>query len=1411
MTKRGISGGMLSISSLIEKSERSALGNNSMVKTSSTIREAAKIGLQSLYANADEVLEKYKDFDIIKEMKSRKGANLLWVRARAIDADVVNTNGDYFSKEELTKKVDYQGNKMPAYKTFEGVPIYTNHKNDNIEEAKGMVVYAEWDEEENCVYCVFFIDEDAYPDIARGVRQGYIHDVSMGCSVDLGICSICGNHATTEKDYCDCLKKYKGKMHPSGKKAYEDNFGIKFIELSCVGDGAFESCEILELYDQEEILEKAKGAIKAAQSLNSSISLAASMNSDILQKREIETALRQLQNLNRDIIRVAQTAGTLVGGQLMSGGTGAQNATVVKVLQGLGIDPSSSLNILDLVNLALNFLEVAVLNLFSRKDNIDLGHVAKLTKAMGELQNTLQDMIDDGIETAGQKNGQPMAPASPQGAQQAPPMPAAPTPGVNAAPAMPTQQPLFQPQVGTMVSQQPQFFMPLGGGVAASADNTRFVWASKGDCEEVAIPQTQSAPLNKFGTFAVALNNLREACGIAEIQKSEEFLNIPQKDKTLASSGDKNIMDHFKKIAQDLKKQTTVALAIDIKLDDQSGNRIVLSTDKGIKGYHKGQLTNWKPVLSDVQLSQMENNDGMKVASELLKDFSSLVKTAEKENTVVDLIVMEENIEPEREYNNQQIIHEINNSPERANGMTTMQEKLEMRRENKVIDIVREESLEPLRTHELVRIVTELKKDATKGLGMEPLEEMLHPNFGKGPSNGKEIMCNVLNGVIKTCQSTNEKPEKVLGFLTANASSTEFGKILKLARLGSDARAYENLMNKFAQSDMPMDDKPDMGMSDGLEAPSEEEPESAMDQPPMEETSIKDIADTATPETTEGEIISALNVIKDNFSTAVEKITELLSKDQPGGDPSKEDDMKDALSDDSDALDKDTMNGAVSGLSLSGEDTGASPNDIVGAVNGMPTDDMASSVDKARLPFSATARAKDRNTRTASAKDLNNNIIGWLADVANDNNIPTEKIVLAAKLFCSYKEAATNVLSKSIRKSEVKVVDETTHSTTIYATLDDIGVDVKDASFNEKFRDFAVNLLSTSGYEVDPTTFSLTDIEVHEDGMVCGKVTTRATKTFNPEVETQSPVMGNEYIDPDRASKAAEFPAVSVEGEIDTPNENPDELNSVVMSEAVKSMNRLARLQNIIKVAQGLGLPGAPSGGAGGGQGAGAAPVDPLTAGAGMAGGANDLGVGSLTGSSPDMGGEPGIDESPEPGNAAPWGTICPQCGSKDVDIANGEGQCNGCHANLKYKFIVEVAPPDDSAKASGEGMPPAPEEAPAPPVGGMGGPEAGLGEAPGATPPAPGGMPAMASTKIMKRVAYKTSADVYANALSENFNKDIALKLPVGLICPACSSRTASKNSKHTYCYDCGTMSVSEVKRIDGEPGQLEANIFWI
>ena len=188
-------GGAITVQSFLNENDRVAAREHLIKTASSNMREAAKIGLQSLYADPKEVLEKYKDFDIVKEMQARKGAKLLWVRARAIDADVVNANGDLFSKEELLKEVELKGQKIPAYKSFEGVPIYTNHKNDDIEQAKGMVVYAEWDEKENCVYCTFFVDEEAYPDIARNIRTGVIHDVSMGASVEWGVCSICNNKA----------------------------------------------------------------------------------------------------------------------------------------------------------------------------------------------------------------------------------------------------------------------------------------------------------------------------------------------------------------------------------------------------------------------------------------------------------------------------------------------------------------------------------------------------------------------------------------------------------------------------------------------------------------------------------------------------------------------------------------------------------------------------------------------------------------------------------------------------------------------------------------------------------------------------------------------------------------------------------------------------------------------------------------------------------------------------------------------------------------------------------------------------------------------------------------------------------------------------------------------------------------
>ena len=89
-----------------------------------------RIGKQSLYEEPEDVLDRYLGggFDIVKEMEGRSD-DFLWVRARAIDADTVNENGDYFPWEEFTKEREItsfkDGKSVQAFKTFEGCKIYT--------------------------------------------------------------------------------------------------------------------------------------------------------------------------------------------------------------------------------------------------------------------------------------------------------------------------------------------------------------------------------------------------------------------------------------------------------------------------------------------------------------------------------------------------------------------------------------------------------------------------------------------------------------------------------------------------------------------------------------------------------------------------------------------------------------------------------------------------------------------------------------------------------------------------------------------------------------------------------------------------------------------------------------------------------------------------------------------------------------------------------------------------------------------------------------------------------------------------------------------------------------------------------------------------------------------------------------
>ena len=146
-----------------------------------------------------------------------------------------NDNGDFFSEEELKSK----------YKTFIGKSAFVDHNNENVENARGIIVDAVWNDRGKFVELLKAVDKKAYPELARGIEKGYITDTSMGCRCGKSICSNCGNVATTEDEFCDHIKNYKGSTY-NGLPVFEDNRDVDFFEDSFVTIGADPEAKILE-------------------------------------------------------------------------------------------------------------------------------------------------------------------------------------------------------------------------------------------------------------------------------------------------------------------------------------------------------------------------------------------------------------------------------------------------------------------------------------------------------------------------------------------------------------------------------------------------------------------------------------------------------------------------------------------------------------------------------------------------------------------------------------------------------------------------------------------------------------------------------------------------------------------------------------------------------------------------------------------------------------------------------------------------------------------------------------------------------------------------------------------------------------------------------------------------------------
>jgi len=159
--------------------------------------------------------------------------HFLFLTARAISGGEKwghNGNYDYFPWEEIKK----------ALPTYPGCGFYIEHKEDSEEDAKGIVLDAFANDEEEYAVCLCAIDKDEYPEFCQQILDGTYNQVSMSCLANECECSECGNVAHSFDELCQHMNPnmpityLKGKTNDKGEDIYEINRDLCFSGLSAV-------------------------------------------------------------------------------------------------------------------------------------------------------------------------------------------------------------------------------------------------------------------------------------------------------------------------------------------------------------------------------------------------------------------------------------------------------------------------------------------------------------------------------------------------------------------------------------------------------------------------------------------------------------------------------------------------------------------------------------------------------------------------------------------------------------------------------------------------------------------------------------------------------------------------------------------------------------------------------------------------------------------------------------------------------------------------------------------------------------------------------------------------------------------------------------------------------------------------
>lgn len=1339
-------------------------------------------GMQKLYCNTEDLIQHYinSGFDIIKEMKS-KPESFLWVRAKAIVADIPNENGDYFPLEELKKEREFPTSKgterIPAYKTFEGCRIFSNHDNEDVEKAKGLIVHAELDEENKCVWCTFYIDSEAYPDIDRGIRYGYITDVSMGVQVEWSECSICGNKATKEAEWCEHIKKYKGKrfsgyisegprkgQYAKDELVYEINHDLKFIELSLVSDGAFRECEIENIMVPSDIINNIKNFKQKV----------ANVKHDVANKITDCNAALLLS-----IIDKAENISDSID-QIYKKSSVHQNVMVRK----------AAVSLLDLLNDVLNKIEAAIVALLTRKDRVDLSHVEKLAKVIADVQEEVSSLLDDGLasmalDTSNVPLQQSPIPA-PVTSSEAPA--AQPTGGNVAQPQAAPQQPVPQADY-TQIGNVGQVMLPMetapAGGVPLNQEN---------------IFDAGIADLPMAVSFAglqgnVRLKKVAENIGNA-IRQIDEILNIKNNSQInqnkINQRGGKD-MSLLELLANKILSNNAQYSDLDYcqRTADGKFKVVVSSRDGKVRGYFNDAEVEWEPNITNEDIEQIREGNISKVCEKWLREFSAHCKSGNIRYANVDggescptCSTMEEKLEE-----NQEVLTQRKGSPEDT--IETIMEEHRKGVDNRVMEQkfkphhsvshgAMECQLEESRMGSPEDTMEQQLEQRRPGAENEVMEQKLQPlrKVSSVIKMADRVTTAMLQALAKTIVEAESYPSEVINVLE---------KIMKEKDINQEVNNYltEHSKNKrIARRERAMF---------GLEKSTV----------PVNVSLLENIADVVLKNVHEiGPVYkTVLAKIIDNKETVKKIIGKLAAQLNNNGDFSDVDTTEELADKQQmtfeEAVDK-VLDAMSTSLSTDDGEVELSVSDIINALD-IIDNVLAKEPDKTFDDIIDEINNWDikeviihvENIISIGEKEARDQIFLEIANAVESGKFTeSDNAVIALKKLAENKDAAKVIYEEKFEKDQEGVTGEEKLSKqasveiesgeqrvkyiTITCDISDLqefisqnGIS-EDEDIVEIIKDFAYQQLIRNGYQVSRDALDNSRIAVNEnDGIV--------------KIEIENMFMRTGF--------------------------DKDLVKNIITPKAVESIartkNRMMRKAQMPPMftppapaatnlggamPMGQGMPGTmPMGqmeqpGMGGGEMPAPEQVDDIGA----------LGLDTMK--------EEGKEDTPEleKKTVFPIGSICPNCGSHDVDLAESKGECRNCGTKFDIKISLDniVIPSSDRE-----------QEEKSPLEVGISGtlnteePSGGASEqvAPQPASPQQLRLPAMASALSWYSPAerFVRLATAKKLSLSDEPSRPVAR-------CIVCGNNDIEMINSKYFCFACGTIGLFNVRRSKKYPDRV-------